>query len=94
MIELFSPGFGFPGLTGVLHLVLFFYGHLVAGLAGYESLVLFLIGVILIIFEFFIPGGIAGILGLAAIVGSLFLASGNAVHMAISLLIAVAVSIS
>ena len=53
-----------------------------------------MIGVLLVIIEFFIPGGIAGILGMAAIIGSLFLASGNAVHMAISLLIAFAVSIS
>lgn len=94
VIELFSPGFIFPGLTGVVALVLFFYGHLVAGITGYEALVLFLIGVVLIIFEFFIPGGIVGALGLVAIIGSLFLASGNAVHMAMSLLIAVTVSVS
>jgi membrane-bound serine protease (ClpP class) len=93
VVELFSPGLIFPGLTGVLALVLFFYGHLVAGITGYEALGLFLVGIVLIILEFFIPGGISGILGFAAIVGSLFLASNNAVHMAVSLLIAVAVSI-
>lgn len=94
VIELFSPGLIFPGLTGVLALVLFFYGHLVAGITGYEAPALFLIGVVLIILEFFIPGGIAGMLGFAAIIGSLFLASGNAVHMAVSLLIAVIIAIS
>ena len=73
---------------------MFFYGHLVAGITGYEAIALFLIGVVLIIFEFFIPGGIVGILGFAAIIGSLFLASGNAIHMALSLLIAAAISIS
>ncbi|WP_285768959.1 nodulation protein NfeD [Peribacillus sp. SI8-4] len=93
VIELFSPGFGFPGIIGVSSLVLFFYGHLVAGITGYESLAMFIIGVILVLAEFFIPGGIIGLLGFTAIVGSLFLASDDPVHMTISLLIAVTVSI-
>lgn len=93
VIELFSPGFGIPGVIGISSLVLFFYGHLVAGITGYESLAMFIIGVILVLVEFFIPGGIIGLLGFTAIVGSLFLASGDPVHMTISLLIAVTVSI-
>nr|WP_260398831.1 nodulation protein NfeD [Peribacillus simplex] len=93
VIELFSPGFGIPGIIGISSLVLFFYGHLVAGITGYESLAMFIIGVILVLVEFFIPGGIIGLLGFTAIVGSLFLASGDPVHMTISLLIAVTVSI-
>ncbi|KOP84051.1 MULTISPECIES: NfeD family protein [Bacillaceae] len=93
VLELYSPGFGIPGFMGLSALFLFFYGHLVAGLAGYETIILFVIGMGLIIAEFFLPGGIAGILGLTAILGSLFLASDNIVHMGISILIAISVSI-
>ena len=93
VMELFSPGFGIPGVIGITSLVLFFYGHLVAGITGYESLAMFIIGVILVLIEFFIPGGIIGLLGFTAVVGSLFLATGDPVHMTISLLIAVTVSI-
>ncbi|MBP2241674.1 membrane-bound serine protease (ClpP class) [Cytobacillus eiseniae] len=93
VVELYSPGFGIPGLMGISALLLFFYGHLVAGLAGFETLILFLIGIGLIIAEFFLPGGIAGTLGTAAIFGSLFLASDNVIHMGISILIAISVAI-
>jgi membrane-bound serine protease (ClpP class) len=93
VIELFTPGIGIPGFVGITALILFFYGHLVAGLAGYETVGLFVIGIILIVLEFFVPGGITGVLGLCAVIGSLFLASGNVVNMAISLLIALAASI-
>ncbi len=93
VLELYSPGFGLPGFMGIGALLLFFYGHLVAGLAGYETIILFLIGVGLIVAEFHLPGGIAGILGLGAIVGSLFLATDNVIHMGISLLIAIGISL-
>ncbi|RLQ98177.1 NfeD family protein [Falsibacillus albus] len=93
VIELYSPGFGIPGTMGIVSLVLFFYGHLVAGLAGYESIVLFIIGIVLIVLEFFLPGAVAGILGIAAVLGSLFLASGNVKYMGISILIAITITI-
>lgn len=92
IVELYSPGFGVPGTMGLTALLLFFYGHTVAGLAGYESLILFLIGVGLIIAEFFVVGGIAGIFGVVAIIGSILLAGTNLAYMAISLLIAMAVA--
>ena len=93
IIELYSPGFGLPGFAGISSLLLFFYGHLVAGLAGYESIILFVIGVLLIILEFFIVGGIAGIFGIIAVIASMFLASGNIVVIGISLLIAMIIAV-
>lgn len=93
VLELYSPGFGIPGFMGITSLLLFFYGHLVAGLAGYETFILFIVGLILIVLELFLPGGIAGTLGGVSIVASLFLASGNIVHMGISILIAISISI-
>ncbi|PLT35243.1 nodulation protein NfeD [Bacillus sp. V5-8f] len=93
VFELFSPGFGIPGLTGITALILFFYGHLVAGLAGYETIALFIIGIILIVLELFLPGGIIGIFGFAAVIASLFMASGDVINMAFSLVIALTASI-
>nr|WP_108669602.1 nodulation protein NfeD [Peribacillus acanthi] len=93
VVELYSPGFGLPGFMGLSSLLLFFYGHMVAGLAGYEALLLFAIGIVLIVLELFLPGAIWGVLGVTAVLGSLFLASGNIVHMAISILIAIVVSL-
>ncbi|MBE3102969.1 MAG: nodulation protein NfeD, partial [Bacilli bacterium] len=88
IIELFSPGFGVAGTMSLASIGLFFFGHLVAGLAGYESILLFGIGIVFVIAEFFLPGAIAGIIGLALIIGSILLAGGNVVHMGIALLIA------
>jgi membrane-bound serine protease (ClpP class) len=58
-----------------------------------ESIILFVLGIILVIAEFFVPGGIMGALGFASMITSLYLASGDFVHMTISLLTALAVSI-
>lgn len=94
IVELYSPGFGIAGSIGLISLVLFFYGHLVAGLAGYETILLFIIGIILIVAEFFLPGGIAGVLGIGAILASIMLAGGDMVQMGISLLIALFIAVA
>lgn len=94
VIELFSPGFGIPGGVGITSLILYFFGHMVAGFVGYEALLLFIIGLIFILLEFFVPGGILGILGLSAVVGSLFMAGENNTLIAVSLLIAIMVSLT
>ncbi|MCL4748405.1 MAG: hypothetical protein KJZ83_23780 [Burkholderiaceae bacterium] len=75
IIELRTPGFGIPGALGVSSLALFLWGHWLVQLAGWEELMLALVGVVLLMLEVFvIPGfGIAGILGIVAIFGGLVL---------------------
>ncbi|MEQ4483839.1 NfeD family protein [Cohnella silvisoli] len=68
-IELIVPGFGAPGITGLIAFGLYFFGQSIAGFAGMESIVLFVIGIVLLISEMFIPSfGILGILGIAALI--------------------------
>ena len=93
VVELFTPRFGIPGIIGLSAFLLFFYGHLVTGLAGIHSLVLFTVGIILILLELVLPGGIIGIVGFGAFLASFFLAAENFVHVGISLLIAFTISI-
>lgn len=75
-IELKTPGLGLPGLLGGICLLIFFWGHHIAGLAGLEDLLLFGVGVVLLMLEIFvIPGfGIAGVLGIICMVAGIFLA--------------------
>ncbi|NYF24923.1 nodulation protein NfeD [Sporosarcina sp. JAI121] len=94
VLELYSPGFGVAGTMAASSLVLFFYGHLIAGFAGYETIILFLLGAVLVVAEIFLPHGIAGVIGSLAIIGSIIMAGGNPMYMAISVLIAVAIAIT
>ena len=89
MFELFSPGFGIPGLIGLSSFGLFFAGHTVAGYAEYGSVILFVIGLILVLAEFFLPGGIVGLIGGALMIISLLFTGKSVVHMTYSILIAV-----
>jgi len=93
IVELYSPGFGVAGTMGIIALLLFFYGHIIAGLAGMEAIVLLVLGIILIVLEFFVAGGILALLGSGAIIGALFLAGYDLKHMSLSISIAFIVAI-
>ncbi|MGH7391815.1 MAG: NfeD family protein [Candidatus Rokuibacteriota bacterium] len=75
IVELRTPGFGVPGALGVTSLALFFWGHWLVRLAGWEELLLVAAGLALLALELFvIPGfGVAGILGILALAGGLTL---------------------
>ncbi len=91
LIEIFTPGFGLPGGIGLLALSLYFGGGILAGVTGWEAVLLFIVGLGLLIAEVFvIPGfGIAGILGIAALFGSIFLSTPNPQVALQSLVIAI-----
>lgn len=94
ILELYTPGFGIPGMIGLAALGLFFFGHLFAGFAGWESIILFSVGVILIVIEIFIPGfGVFGVLGIASIISGLFLASFSTATMLFAVGVALIVSL-
>ncbi len=88
VVEIFSPGFGIPGIVGGVALILFFYGHVVAGLAGMEAIVLLVIGIVLLIAEFFVPGGIIGLVGAGLIIWALLMAGYDPGHISMSIGIA------
>ena len=79
-VEIQSPGFGFPGIIGIVCLALVFGGHRLLNLGVDYAILAFIVGVGLLMLEFFvIPGfGVAGIAGIALIFGSFFFVFRNA----------------
>jgi membrane-bound serine protease (ClpP class) len=107
IVELRTPGFGVPGALGMLSLGLFFWGHWLARLAGWEEVLLVAGGLVLLTVEIFVtPGfGLAGTLGLVALVAGLGLSLvgsgatwdvilGAAGQVVLSLLLAIAASLT
>ncbi|MDA0270523.1 MAG: ATP-dependent Clp protease proteolytic subunit [Chloroflexi bacterium] len=76
-IEFFSPGLMLPGAAGVLALIVGFLG---AGalLPAEAAIVLLILAVGLLTAEFFLPGGILGVIGSAALLMALGIWAGQA----------------
>ena len=68
-MEFKSPGFGLPGIVGILCLAIVFLSKHLVGLAETPEIIIFFVGIVLIAVEIlFIPGfGIAGIPGIILI---------------------------
>lgn len=75
-VEIKTPGFGLPGILGICCLGIFFWGHHIAGLAGNEDVLLFLLGAVLLAVELlFIPGfGAVGFAGILLMLAALMMA--------------------
>lgn len=76
MVAFYTRSVGVFTIAGFLSLALFFGGHAIVHLVGWEEPLLFLAGVVLVIIEiFFVPGfGVPGVLGLICIISALVLA--------------------
>ena len=77
--DLLSGGVGVGVVAGLSLLALFFWGHMLAGLTGWEDVALVVLGLLLIAVEVFVvPGfGVPGVLGLVTLLGGAFLAMIN-----------------
>ncbi len=72
-IEYKTPGFGWPGIAGIVLLGIVFFGHYVAGLSGHEPALLFALGLLLLAIELiFFPGVVLpAVAGVGLMLGSL-----------------------
>ena len=77
-MEIRTPGFGLPGIAGLICLGLFFWGHRLLNISADYAALAFIAGVALLLVELFvIPGfGVAGIAGIVLMVGSVFFVLG------------------
>ncbi len=78
VVEVMSPGFGVPGIVGMVAFGFFFAGNIMSGQASQVVLMVFGLGVVLLAIEAFAAGfGIAGISGILLVITSLVLAAGD-----------------
>lgn len=76
-VELKAPGLGVAAVVAAVAFGLYFLGTIAAGLAGWEMVALFLVGVVLLAVEVLvIPGfGVAGVVGIGVMALALVLAT-------------------
>ncbi|RLC16948.1 MAG: serine protease [Deltaproteobacteria bacterium] len=74
-IEIQTPGFGIPGIAGVICLALAFWGQHMVGLANHTELLIFALGVMFLGLEIFVlPGfGVAGAAGILLVATGMIL---------------------
>ncbi len=73
VVEMKTPSFGILGITGLALIVSAIFGHNVAGLAGFEAILLLVVGIILLAVEMFVLPGtfIFGLAGVVCILGAM-----------------------
>ncbi|MGO3725852.1 NfeD family protein [Staphylococcus carnosus] len=93
LYQLYSKRTNFAGIIAALALLILFLGYLIQGEVSLISIGLFIIGIILLIIEFFIVGAIIGIIGIVLIAISMIMLGNNILWMLINVVIAFILSI-
>jgi len=75
-IEFKAPGFGVAGIVSLVCFAIFFLGHYIAGLSGFEVVAVFALGLCLVLIEIFLFPGVTfvALTGIALMLGSLLFA--------------------
>jgi membrane-bound serine protease (ClpP class) len=75
-IEFKTPGFGLPGIVGIVAFAIYFFGGYVAGLSSMLWLAVFIIGIVLVALELFVfPGTfVLGFAGVGLMLASIIMA--------------------
>ena len=73
VVEMKTPSFGILGITGLALILSAIFGHNVAGLAGFEAILLLVAGIVLLAVEMFVLPGtfIFGLAGVVCILGAM-----------------------
>ncbi len=94
VIEIMTQGFGIFGTMSIILFFFYFLGNISAGNTTMISVLVFLLGVILILIEFVVPGfGAPGICGIISLCLGIILAMGDIYFAVISFAISLILSI-
>ena len=108
VLEFKTPGMGLGAGISALCFALFFFGQYIVELAGWEEILAFVLGVVLVLLEILVlPGfGIAGVAGAGLLLGSVFFSllsadlplsfgvvAETAMHLTVTLVLAILVAL-
>ncbi|MBA4542638.1 MULTISPECIES: nodulation protein NfeD [Thermoactinomyces] len=77
-VELMSPGFGAPGIIGLICFFFYFWAHFTMGTVSWGAPALFVLGAVLLVLELMLPTlGILGVIGFVMILASIVMAAAD-----------------
>lgn len=91
--EIFTPGFGLPGIIGILAFGMLFGANIMIEATKYWIIGIFILGIMLLIIEIFVPGfGVFGVLGTIFCILSIIFAFPDTKQIFVSIVFAFIIS--